>query len=46
MVATEMTGRQGISVDDSVSGLVKLINEVKEGDSGKFYHKDGSILPW
>ncbi|MCB1145168.1 MAG: SDR family oxidoreductase [Leptospiraceae bacterium] len=46
MVATEMTGRQGIPVEEAVSGIVHRINELNASSSGKFYHQNGEELPW
>ena len=46
MVATEMTGRNGIPVSESAEGLVARIDELQLQDSGGFWHANGERLPW
>ena len=46
MVATEMTGRHGIPVSESVEGLVARIDELQLQSSGGFWHANGERLPW
>ena len=46
MVATEMTGRQGISPAESVSGLIQRMDELEISQSGGFWHANGEPLPW
>ena len=46
MVATEMTGRQGISPAESVSGLIQRMDELEISQSGGFWHANGERLPW
>lgn len=46
LVATEMTGGQGISPSESASGLIKRIDELNLENSGGFWHANGSVLPW
>ncbi len=46
MVATEMTGRNGIPVSESAEGLIARIDELQLGDSGGFWHANGERLPW
>ncbi|XDD48801.1 SDR family oxidoreductase [Leptospira sp. WS92.C1] len=46
MVATEMTGRQGISPEESVLGLAERIESLNLSNSGKFFHQNGEELPW
>ncbi|TGK25319.1 SDR family oxidoreductase [Leptospira stimsonii] len=46
MVATEMTGRQGISTQESVVGLAERIEALNLASSGKFFHQNGEELPW
>jgi NAD(P)-dependent dehydrogenase (short-subunit alcohol dehydrogenase family) len=46
MVATEMTGRSGIPVEQSVSGLLAQIDAFTLEQSGTFQHADGRTLPW
>ncbi|KKO49455.1 short-chain dehydrogenase [Arsukibacterium sp. MJ3] len=46
-VQTEMVGFGGdISPDEAASHLTKLIAELNPANSGKFYHSNGSELPW
>ncbi|PJZ30553.1 SDR family oxidoreductase [Leptospira kmetyi] len=46
MVATEMTGRQGIPTTESVQGLIERIESLNLNNSGKFFHQNGEELPW
>jgi len=46
MVATEMTGRHGIPVSESVEGLIERIDQLRLQDSGGFWHANGERLPW
>lgn len=46
MVATDMTGGRGITVEQSVQGLLKRIEELTLASSGEFRHQDGQALPW
>ncbi|KAG6615085.1 Short chain dehydrogenase [Phytophthora cinnamomi] len=46
-VVTRMTGHTGQTTpEDSVAGLTKIIAEATPDDSGKFFHFNGSNLPW
>ncbi len=46
MVSTDMTGGAGISVTESVRGLLQRIDELGPENSGTFRHADGRALPW
>jgi NAD(P)-dependent dehydrogenase (short-subunit alcohol dehydrogenase family) len=46
LVATEMTGGQGISAADSARGLIERIDELTMATSGIFMHAEGYQLPW
>lgn len=46
MVATQMSGGQGISITESVEGLIKRIESLNLHNSGKFFHQNGEELPW
>jgi NAD(P)-dependent dehydrogenase (short-subunit alcohol dehydrogenase family) len=46
MVATEMTGRNGIPASESAQGLIARIDELRLEDSGGFWHANGERLPW
>jgi NAD(P)-dependent dehydrogenase (short-subunit alcohol dehydrogenase family) len=46
MVATEMTGGRGISVEESAAGLLARMDELTVENSGTFVHQDGTALPW
>jgi NAD(P)-dependent dehydrogenase (short-subunit alcohol dehydrogenase family) len=46
-VRTGMTGGQGaLDADDSASGLLRRIDELRLETTGRFLHQDGSVLPW
>ena len=46
LVATEMTGGQGVSPADSAAGLIARIDELNLENSGGFWHAEGYELPW
>ena len=46
MVATEMTGRNGIPPAESASGLINRIDELTIDATGEFWHANGERLPW
>lgn len=46
MVATDMTGGQGIAVEESATGLLARIDELDLARSGTFRHQSGEALPW
>jgi NAD(P)-dependent dehydrogenase (short-subunit alcohol dehydrogenase family) len=46
MVATEMTGRHGIPPEQSAAGLLARIDALDGTTSGRFFHQDGTELPW
>jgi NAD(P)-dependent dehydrogenase (short-subunit alcohol dehydrogenase family) len=46
MVATEMTGGQGIDPADSARGLLARIDELSMDETGGFWHAEGYSLPW
>ena len=46
LVATEMTGGQGISPSESAQGLIARIDELSVENSGGFWHAEGYPLPW
>ncbi|EPG68177.1 SDR family oxidoreductase [Leptospira wolffii] len=46
MVATEMTGRQGISPQEAAAGLISQIENLNKERSGRFFHQSGEELPW
>ena len=46
-VRTEMGGESApVSVEESVSGMRRVIDRLGPGDSGKFFGYDGAELPW
>lgn len=45
-VATDMTGRQGISTQESAQGLIARIDALQLAASGGFWHANGERLPW
>jgi len=46
MVATRMTGHQGIPASESAQGLIARIDDLRLEDSGGFWHANGERLPW
>ena len=46
MVATEMTGGQGITPKESAQGLINRIDDLNSENSGSFWHAEGYSLPW
>jgi NAD(P)-dependent dehydrogenase (short-subunit alcohol dehydrogenase family) len=46
MVATEMTGRQGVSPEHAASGLIARMDELELDTTGTFWHAEGERLPW
>jgi len=46
MVATEMTGRQGIPPEQAASGLIQRIDELDMQKTGTFWHQNGEAQPW
>ena len=46
LVATEMTGGQGISPAESASSLIQRINDLNMENTGGFWHAEGYELPW
>lgn len=46
LVATEMTGGQGISPAESARGLIARIDDLNIENSGGFWHAEGYTLPW
>jgi len=46
LVATEMTGGQGITPEKSAEGLIKRIDDLNSENSGGFWHAEGYPLPW
>lgn len=46
-VATRMVGHTGtVSPEQSVAGMTKLIENATLEDAAKFFHFEGSVLPW
>ncbi|TXI16724.1 MAG: SDR family NAD(P)-dependent oxidoreductase, partial [Nitrosomonas sp.] len=46
-VRTDMGGPNGlISVEQSVTGMRRVIDSLSFEDSGKFFAFDGQIVPW
>ena len=46
MVATDMTGGQGVDIAKSVTGLIARIDETDKQSTGTFRHAEGYDLPW
>ena len=45
-VATDMTGGQGISPENSAEGLIQRIDDLNLTNTGGFWHAEGYVLPW
>lgn len=46
LVATEMTGGQGVAPSAAAAGLLERIDELEVSSSGGFWHAEGYRLPW
>jgi NAD(P)-dependent dehydrogenase (short-subunit alcohol dehydrogenase family) len=46
MVATEMTGHQGIAPEEAAANLITRIDALGPEDSGTLWHAKGDRLPW
>ncbi len=46
MVATDMTGRQGIAPQQAAAGLIARMDELDMDSTGTFWHAEGGCLPW
>jgi len=46
LVATEMTGGQGITPEESAKGLIQRIDDLSMQTTGGFWHAEGYELPW
>jgi hypothetical protein len=46
LVATEMTGGQGISPEKSAQALIQRIDDLDLSNTGGFWHAEGYVLPW
>jgi len=46
MVATEMTGGQGIAPQQAAAGLIARMDELDINSTGSFWHAEGERLPW
>jgi len=46
MVATEMTGRQGIEPAQAAAGIIAIMDDLDLSKTGGFFHAEGYSLPW
>ena len=48
LVSTRMTGftKNGISTEESATGLLKRIDALDKNNTGTLWHTNGEILPW
>jgi NAD(P)-dependent dehydrogenase (short-subunit alcohol dehydrogenase family) len=46
MVATDMTGYEGIPVEEAAANLLARIEQLSLASSGQFLHANGEPLPW
>jgi len=45
-VATDMTGRQGVPVEQAAAGLIARMDSLRLEQTGTFWHQEGYELPW
>jgi NAD(P)-dependent dehydrogenase (short-subunit alcohol dehydrogenase family) len=45
-VATDMTNRQGIPVEQAACGLIERMDTLQLEQTGTFWHQEGYALPW
>jgi len=45
-VATDMTGGQGVPVEQAAAGLIERMDALRLEQSGTFWHQEGYELPW
>ena len=45
-VATDMTGRQGVPVEQAAAGLIERMDTLRLEQTGTFWHQEGYALPW
>lgn len=45
-VATDMTNRQGIPVEQAAAGLIERMDSLQLEQTGTFWHQEGYALPW
>ncbi len=46
MVATDMTGGQGVTPEHSAKGIIQRMDALDMDTSGSFWHAEGESLPW
>ena len=46
MVATDMTGRQGVAPETAANGLIQRMDSLELATTGSFWHAEGQQLPW
>jgi NAD(P)-dependent dehydrogenase (short-subunit alcohol dehydrogenase family) len=46
MVATDMTGGNGVPAEHSAAGLIQRMDALDLATSGSFWHAEGEQLPW
>jgi len=46
LVATEMTGGNGITPSDAARGIIQRLDDLTLENSGTFWHAEGYQLPW
>ncbi len=45
-VATDMTGKTGIAVEESAAGLIERMDTLGLDQTGTFWHQEGYALTW
>jgi NAD(P)-dependent dehydrogenase (short-subunit alcohol dehydrogenase family) len=46
MVATDMTGKNGVPIPFAAGGLIQRLDELNLENTGSFWHAEGELLPW
>ncbi len=46
MVATDMTGGQGVTPEHSAKGIIQRMDALDMDTTGSFWHAEGESLPW
>lgn len=46
MVATDMTGKRGVTPEHAAKGLIQRMDDLDINTSGSFWHAEGERLPW
>lgn len=45
-MAKHVPGYDGITIEESSAGVIKVLNNITVENSGTYYDVDGTIMPW